>query len=162
VDGFAKDLVIRETLLYALDQPNGLNVFEVSSAGALAVVGTTTLPVPIPLRSQLEVSSAPKPRIAAVAGLGPIQIFDVSDMRKPMHVTTYRPGVPAQRIAMQGTQLYVAAGPAGLQVLDLVNPSMPVVVGVHQTGAAARDVAVSGSLVFLVSGPDSIVILRRS
>lgn len=161
VDGFAKDVVARGTLLYTLDQPNGLNVFDVSSR-AEAPLGTATLPIPIALRSQMDVNEGAAPRLAAIAGGGPmVQLFDVTDARAPKHVTNYRTPGNAVRVALRGAMLYVADGIAGLSVVSLANPSTPAVASTHKTPMPARDVAVAGDLVFVVSGSDSVLILRE-
>jgi hypothetical protein len=161
VDGFAKDVVTRGNLLYALDQPSGLTIFDTTS-GPMAQVGALTLGMPIPLRAQLVVSDATAgTRLAVVVGGGPLQIYDVTDPRKPHAVTTYRTPGNAQRVQMKGTDLYVADGPSGLQVVNLAMPSIPAITASFTTPMPARDVAASGRLVFVASG-DSVLILRRA
>jgi hypothetical protein len=162
VDGFAKDVVIRGNVLYAIDQPNGFTLFDVSTSSGMQL-GSLTLGTPIPLRAQLSVSDvAAGPRLAVVVGSEPLQIYDVTDPRAPKAVTSYRTPGYAQRVQLQGNDLYVADGPAGLQVVSLAAPSTPAIAGSFKTPMPARDVAVSGSLVFVVSGPDTVLILRRN
>lgn len=160
VDGFAKDVVTRGNLLFSLDQPNGLNVFDVSDRGGSDPIGMLTLVNPIPLRSQLDVSTTTMPRLAVVAGGGPPQIYDVSDARAPKPLGTVRTPGNAQRVSLQGTSLYVADGPAGLLVVDLSSPATPRVAGGLKLSGPARDVAVAGDLVFVVVGADQVAILR--
>jgi hypothetical protein len=161
VDGFAKDVITRGTWLYALDQPNGLTVFDLSSRPLADPAGTLTLVNAIPLRAQLDVSDSASPRLAVVAGGGPIQIYDVSDPKALKAITTYQtPGNP-QRMSLQGTRLYVAGGPAGLSVVDLAVPGTPAVVGSHRTAMPARDVAVAGSQVFVVAGAEVVILSER-
>ena len=161
VDGFAKDVFVRGTSLYTLDQPNGLNVFDLASPTLTDSVGRLTLKVPIQLRSQMEVSDSPSPRLAIVAGGGPLQIHDVSDARAPRHVTIVKTPGNAQRIAIQGNRVYVADGPAGLTVLDVTNPAAPAVAGGFKMAGPARDVAVAGSSVFVVAGAGVVILSEQ-
>jgi hypothetical protein len=132
VDGFAKDVVTRGQLVYALDQPDGFTILDLSRPGALTPTGSLTLVSPIPLRAQLDVSESSSRRLAVVVGGGPVQIYDVSDARKPVHAATYRMPGAAQRVALQGSRLFVANGPAGLQVVDLDMPAA------QKSGACSR------------------------
>jgi hypothetical protein len=162
VDGFAKDVVVRGNVLYAIDQPTGLNLFDLSKPAVLDPAGTLSLRSAIPLRAQLDVSDASAPaRLAVVVGGGPIQIYDVTNATAPKAVTMYRTPGAAQRVSLQGTDLYVADGPAGLQMVDLSSPLAPVIKASFKTGSPARDVAVAGPLVFVVSGGEEVLILRR-
>lgn len=165
VDGFAKDVVTRGTLAYALDQPSGFYVFDLARSGSFEPAATLTLANPIPLRAQLAVSEAsPKAgaRVAVVAGSGPLQVYEVSNPLKPTHSITYRTPGAALRVSLQGTRAFVADGPAGLQVVDLSTPSKPRIVGSYKTETPARDVAVADSLVFVVVASGDVLILRRS
>jgi hypothetical protein len=165
VDGFAKDVVTVGTLAFALDQPTGLSVFDLTKPGTFEPAAMLTLVNPIALRAQLAVSqesSAAGPRVAVVAGGGPLQVYDVSNRQAMAHAATYRtPGNP-QRVALQGARAYVADGPAGIQVVDLSAPATPAIVGSYKTAAPARDVAVFDSLVFVVLGNGELLILRQS
>jgi len=164
VDGFAKDVVTAGTLAFALDQPTGLSVFDLTTSGVFEPAATLTLVNAIALRAQLAVSqesSATGPRVAVVAGGGPLQVYDVSNRRAMVHASTYRtPGNP-QRVTLQGTRAYVADGPAGLQVVDLSAPATPAIVGSYKTAAPARDVAIFDSLVFVVLANEEVLILRQ-
>jgi hypothetical protein len=165
VDGFAKDVVTVGSLAFALDQPAGLSVFDLTKSGTFEPAAMVTLVNPIALRAQLAVSqeSSPTgPRVAVVAGGGPLQVYDVSNRQAMVHAATYRtPGNP-QRVSLQDRRAYVADGPAGLQVVDLSTPAAPAIVGSYKTAAPARDVAIFDSLVFVVLGNGEVLILRQT
>jgi hypothetical protein len=102
-----------------------------------------------------DTSAAQGPKVAVLVGAGSLQVYDVSNpAAAPVKAATYRtPGGRPLRVALQGTQAYVADGLEGLQVVDLSTPSMPRLVGTYKTPGPARDVAVADSLVFVVAGP---------
>jgi hypothetical protein len=108
-----------------------------------------------------DVSDGATAVIAAISGGGPVQLFDLTDARKPARVATYKPPGPAQRVALHDGQFYIAAGPAGLQVVNLATPSAPTAIGAHKTAGFTRDVAVSGRSIFVIVGAEEIVVLRR-
>jgi hypothetical protein len=146
VDGFAKDVVIRDSFAYALDQPTGLSVFDLTKPGVFEPVALAPLANPIGLFAQLAVSPGGEKaeRVGIVTGGGPLQIFTLRPGLDPVLATTYRTPGTAQRVAIHGTRAYVADGRAGLQVLDLSAPSQPVVVGNYETPMPARDIAGHG------------------
>jgi hypothetical protein len=160
VDGFAKDVVAIGELAFAVDQPSGF-----TSSTWLRPASSHRrwhTRQPIPLRAQLDVSESPKSVMGVVVGGGPLQIFDLSDVKRPTQVATYRPPGNAQRVALQGERAYVADGPVGLQVLNLSSPASPTSIGSFKTAAPARDVAVTASLVFVAAGSAEVVILRQA
>jgi hypothetical protein len=164
VEGFAKDVVTRGAVAYALDQPSGLYVLDLAKPGSFEPLVSLMLPNAIGLRAQLAVSEespARGARAAVVAGGGPLQVFDLSNPARPVPATTYRtPGAP-QRVSIQGTRAYVADGAAGLQVVDLSTPASPQILGSFKTDTPARDVAVAGPLVFVVVAGGDVTILRQ-
>ena len=155
LDGYARDVVASGSLAYAVDAPAGLYVFDLSKPGPLDAVSSqqsATAPGSIVVS---DVPAAQGPKVAVLVGGGSLQVYDLTNpAAAPVKAATYRtPGGRPQRVALRGTQAYVADGPAGLEVVDLSTPSSPRLVGTYKTPNPARDVAVADSLVFVVAGP---------
>jgi len=156
LDGYARDVVAAGSLAYAVDAPAGLYVFDLSKPGPLDAVSTQqSAAAPGSIVVSDVVSASPGTKVAVLVGAGSLQVYDVSNpAAPPVKAATYRtPGGRPLRVALKGTQAYVADGLEGLQVVELSTPSMPRLVGTYKTPNPARDVAVADSLVFVVAGP---------
>jgi hypothetical protein len=103
--------------------------------------------------------------IACLVGGGALQLYDVTDPAKPVHLTNLKtPGGRPTRITLDGARAYLADGREGVQIVDLSNPSSPALVGTVKTTAPARDVAVGGGLMVVAvgmgEGNEEVVVLR--
>ena len=153
VDGYARDVAASSRFAFAVDAPTGLYVLDPARPGtdeAIGQVQSAAAP------QMIEVMEQGGRVIACLVGGGALQLYDVTDPAKPVHLTSFKTpsGRPA-RIALDGTRGYVADGREGVQIVDLSNPSSPALVGGVKTSLPARDVAVGGGLVVAVVGmPD--------
>ena len=168
VDGFATDVAISGPLMFASDRPMGLYVLDASEPAApeLTVVPQSTA-TGGDWYAQLElVHPEPGPPLVVLVTNDLLQLFDISDPRAPVQLSTYSPPGGARRAAFAGTLAYVASaaapatGEAGMVVVDLSDPSSPRVVGTYKTEAPAFDVAVADSIVLLAT-PIEILILEQ-
>ncbi len=168
VDGFATDVAISGPLMFASDRPMGLYVLDASEPAApeLTVVPQSTV-TGGDWYAQLElVHPEPGPPLVVLVTNGLLQLFDISDPRAPVQLSTYSPPGGARRAAFAGTLAYIASaaapatGEAGMVVVDLSDPSSPRVVGTYKTETPAFDVAVADSLVLLAT-PIEILILEQ-
>jgi len=162
VDGYARDVAASSRFAFAVDAPTGLYALDPARSGtdeALGQVQSAAAP------QMIEVIEQGGRVIACLVGGGALQLYDVTDPAKPVHLTSFKTpsGRPA-RIAVDGTRGYVADGREGVQIVDLSNPSSPVLVGSIKTSLPARDVAVGGGLVVAAvgmgEGNEEVVVLR--
>ena len=83
---------------------------------------------------------------------GDLLILDITDPSAPMALGRLdMPNHAANRIAVSGTTVYVAAYEQGLRIVDASNPSAPVQRGSYVPSGDASDIAISGSLAFLAT-----------
>jgi hypothetical protein len=162
VDGYARDVAASSRFAFAIDAPTGLYALDPSRPGppeAIGEVQSAATPQAIEIMEQGGRS------IACVVGGGALQLYDVTDPTKPVHLTSFKTpsGRPA-RVAIDGARAYIADGREGVQIIDLTNPSSPAIIGAFRTTAPARDVAVGGGLVLVATGMgegnEEIVVLR--
>jgi hypothetical protein len=156
LDGFASDVVIADSLAYAVDRPNGFYVVDLKKPNVEDPLST--------LRSSLSVNGGLQVEIMpglAIRALGALLLYDVSNPAKPVELMPFRVPGNLQRVSLRGTLAYAASGPEGLQVVDLSMPSMPRIVGSYKIANPAVDVAVADSLVFMAVRGADVVILRK-
>lgn len=165
VDGYARDVAASGRLGFAVDSPTGLYVLDPSKSGEPEAIGqlqSASAPQSIEI---MEIAGGTPRVVACVTGGGSLQLYDVTDPARPVHLTTFpTPGGRPARVALKGTLAYVADGREGLLVVDLSIPSKPTIVGSYRTTAPARDVAVGDSLVLVAigagEGNEEVVVLR--
>ena len=88
-------------------------------------------------------------RLYIAAGEVGVEIWDVSDLSKPMKVGyCYTPGT-ALDVYVSGSYAYVADGDYGLRIINISNPTNPTSVGYYDTPGYAWDVYVSGSYAYV-------------
>jgi hypothetical protein len=162
VDGYARDVAASSRYAFAVDAPTGLYALDPARSGtdeALGQVQSAAAP------QMIEVMEQGGRVIACLVGGGALQLYDVTDPAKPVHLTSFKTpsGRPA-RIALDGARGYVADGREGVQIVDLSNPSSPALVSSIKTSLPARDVAVGGGLVVAAvgmgEGNEEVVVLR--
>jgi hypothetical protein len=162
VDGYARDVAASSKFAFAVDAPTGLYALDPARPGtdeAIGQVQSAAAP------QMIEVMEQGGRVIACLVGGGALQLYDVTDPAKPVHLTSFKTpsGRPA-RIALDGARGYVADGREGVQIVDLSNPSSPALVGSIKTSLPARDVAVGGGLVVAAvgmgEGNEEVVVLR--
>jgi hypothetical protein len=162
VDGYARDVAASSRFAFAVDAPTGLYALDPARPGppdAIGQIQSAAAP------SMIEVMEQGGRVIACLVGGGALQLYDVTDPAKPVHLTSFKTpsGRPA-RIAIDGTRGYIADGREGVQIVDLSNPSSPTLVGGLKTTAPARDVAVGSGLVVVATGMgegnEEVVVLR--
>jgi hypothetical protein len=162
VDGYARDVAASSRFAVAIDAPTGLYALDPSRPGPPEAIGQLQS---VATPQAIEVMERGGRTTACVVGGGAVQLYDVTDPAKPVHLTSFKTssGRPA-RIALDGVRAYVADGREGVQILDLTNPSSPGIVGAFRTTAAARDVALGGGLVLVAiglgEGNEEVVVLR--
>ncbi len=162
VDGYARDVAASSRYAYAVDAPTGLYALDPTRSGSPEAVGqvqSATAP------QSIEVIELGGRVIACLVGGGALQLYDVTDPLKPVHLTNYKtPGGRPARVTFEGTRAYVADGREGVQIVNLANPSSPVIIGTIKTTAPARDVAVGSGLVVVAvgmgEGNEEVVVLR--
>ena len=162
VDGYARDVAASSRFAFAVDAPTGLYALDPARSGtdeAIGQVQSAAAP------QMIEVMEQGGRVIACLVGGGALQLYDVTDPAKPVHLTSFKTpsGRPA-RIALDGARGYVADGREGVQIVDLSNPSSPALVGSIKTSLPVRDVAVGGGLVVAAvgmgEGNEEVVVLR--
>ena len=162
VDGYARDVAASSRFAFAVDTPTGLYALDPARSGTDEAVGQVQSAA---APQMIEVMEQGGRVIACLVGGGALQLYDVTDPAKPVHLSSFKTpsGRPA-RIAVDGTRGYVADGREGVQIVDLSNPSSPVLVGGVKTSLPARDVAVGGGLVVAAvgmgEGKEEVVVLR--
>jgi hypothetical protein len=162
VDGYARDVAASSRFAFAVDAPTGLYALDPARSGTDEAVGQVQSAA---APQMIEIMEQGGRVIACLVGGGALQLYDVTDPAKPVHLTSFKTpsGRPA-RIALDGARGYVADGREGVQIVDLSNPSSPALVGGVKTSLPARDVAVGGGLVVAVvgmgEGKEEVVVLR--
>lgn len=162
VDGYARDVAASSRFAFAIDAPTGLYALDPSRPGPPEAIGQLQSAA---TPQAIEVMERGGRTTACVVGGGALQLYDVTDPAKPVHLTSFKTpsGRPA-RIALDGVRAYVADGREGVQILDLTNPSSPAILGAFRTTAAARDVALGGGLVLVAiglgEGNEEVIVLR--
>jgi uncharacterized secreted protein with C-terminal beta-propeller domain len=162
VDGYARDVAASSRFAFAIDAPTGLYALDPARPGVDEAVGQVQSAA---APQMIEVMEQGGRVIACLVGGGALQLYDVTDPAKPVHLSSFKTpsGRPA-RIALDGARGYVADGREGVQIVDLSNPSSPVLVGSIKTSLPARDVAVGGGLVVAAvgmgEGNEEVVVLR--
>ena len=162
VDGYARDVAASSRFAFAVDAPTGLYALDPARPGppdAIGQIQSAAAP------SMIEVMEHGGRVIACLVGGGALQLYDVTDPAKPVHLTSFKtPGGRPARIALDGARGYLTDGREGVQIVDLSNPSSPALVGNIKTAAPARDVAVGGGLVVVAvgmgEGNEEVVVLR--
>jgi uncharacterized secreted protein with C-terminal beta-propeller domain len=162
VDGYARDVAASSRFAFAVDAPTGLYALDPARPGppdAIGQIQSAAAP------SMIEVMEQGGRVIACLVGGGALQLYDVTDPAKPVHLTSWKtPGGRPGRIALDGARGYLTDGREGVQIVDLSNPSSPALVGNIKTAAPARDVAVGGGLVVVAvgmgEGNEEVVVLR--
>ena len=162
VDGYARDVAASSRFAFAVDAPTGLYALDPARSEtdeAIGQVQSAAAP------QMIEVMEQGGRVIACLVGGGALQIYDVTNPAKPVHLTSFKTpsGRPA-RIAIDGARGYIADGREGIQIVDLSNPSSPALVGSIKTTLPARDVAIGGGLVVAAvgigEGNEEVVVLR--
>jgi hypothetical protein len=162
VDGYARDVATSSKFAFAVDAPTGLYALDPARPGppdAIGQIQSAAAP------SMIEVMEQGGKVVACLVGGGALQLYDVTDPTKPVHLTNFKtPGGRPTRIALDGVRAYLADGREGVQIVDLSNPSSPALVGSIKTTAPARDVAIGGGLVVVAvgmgEGNEEVVVLR--
>jgi hypothetical protein len=175
LDGYARAVASAGTIAAAVDAPTGLYLFDLSNLSPPGEVEpvSSVQSAERPSTVELFQPTGSDTRLAALAGGGSLQLYDVTDINAPRKLAVLpTPGKRASAVAVQGTTAYVADGPEGVQIIDISKPSAPVLIGTHKTPFPARDVAVVGSLVLVaVAAPSAgdtppadghVMVLRRS
>ena len=162
VDGYARDVAASSRFAFAVDAPTGLYALDPARSAtdeAIGQVQSATAP------QMIEVMEQGGRVIACLVGGGALQIYDVTNPAKPVHLTSFKtPSGRPVRIAIDGARGYIADGREGVQIVDLSNPSSPALVGSIKTTLPARDVAIGGGLVVAAvgmgEGNEEVVVLR--
>jgi hypothetical protein len=149
LDGYARDVVTKGSIAYAVDSPTGLYAFDLSSANPLEPVNTQQSASGARSVEAGEGDGA----IVCVAGGGMLHVYDVSVPSTPVKAGSLKIPAAAQRVALLGSLAYVAAGGEGLLVVDVTTPAEPKVVGKIETPSPARDVAAGDGVVLVAVAP---------
>ena len=174
-EGYARDVAVAGSLAYVVDQPSGFSVLDVSTGGA-PIELSTQQSAQSPLIVSVSETSTGRRLASLAGGRGAqgytVQVYDVSDPKSPVRVSTVKTAGRGPRVAMHGSLAYVADAVDGLQIVDLSDPAHPSRVALVATPGPARDVAVSDSLVLVAvgevregadarDGGGGVIILRR-
>ena len=89
--------------------------------------------------------------------LGGLHIVDLSNPANPHRVGTFDTFFDPQRIALDGSYVYVAAGVEGLKILDVRDPTVPILAGEADTPGIAMDVKLDGHLAY-VADTDALLV----
>jgi hypothetical protein len=173
-DGYAQGIAILGGVVYIMDDPTGLYMFDLSTPRAPVSVGL------------LDVNAAQPDNAGAVAGLsshavavagpaadrsipiaavldktgGSLAFFSVSNPASPVRLGQLRVPLGAQNVVTRASVAYIAGGMEGLQIVDFSNPSKPVHAGAYKAMHPVVDVSVSEPFVFVASGPGGVTVLR--
>jgi hypothetical protein len=162
VDGYARDVAASSRFAYAVDAPTGLYALDPSQRGESDAIGQVQSAAAPQMIDVLEQNGRV---IACLVGGGALQLYDVSEPAKPVHLANHKtPSGRPSRVALDGARAYIADGRDGVQVVDLSNPAAPVALGSFKTPAPARDVAVGGGLIVVAVGmgenTEEVVVFR--
>jgi hypothetical protein len=171
LDGYARDAAIAGSVAYAVDNPSGFYVLDVSNVKPAEVLEPSTTSQEAIAPQRIELSDGAGVAFAVLVGgepydpnrsfrvlagarprAGTLQIWDRSNATAPKLAALFRtPGSPRE-VALKGALAYVADSEEGLQVVDLSTLSNPTIVASYKTAAPAWDVAVADSVVLVVVG----------
>jgi hypothetical protein len=83
---------------------------------------------------------------------GGLRLFSLVDPLEPIEVGGYDTPGSAERIARNGSLIYIADGAAGLRVVSLSNPRSPAPLGSTQIQGEARDLVLNWPYAYLATG----------
>jgi hypothetical protein len=153
-EGYARDVAVAGSLAFVVDQPSGFSVLDVSTRGATIELSTQQS-AQSPLIVSVSETSTGRRLASLAGGRGAqgytVQVYDVSDPKSPVRVSTVKTAGRGSRVAMHGSSAYVADAD-GLQIVDLSDPAHPSRIASVATAGPARDVAVTDSLVLVAVG----------
>jgi hypothetical protein len=169
-------MAVLRGIVYVMDDPTGLYMFDLAnprapvSVGLLDVNAASPEPAGAPARLSshaVAVDDAAADRSAPIASVldktgGSLVFFDVSNPRAPIRLGHLRVPVGAENVVTRASVAYVAGGAEGLQIVDFSNPSKPLLSGAHKFMHPVVDVKVSESIVFVASGLSGVALLRAS
>ena len=93
---------------------------------------------------------------------GSLEIYDVSDPRDPVLVSSLSFTDNVRGVDVYGDVLYLAGFRENLNIVDVSDPLNPVVIGNIDTGRRATDVEVVGDLLYVVDRFEGLTILDIS
>ena len=156
MDTTARNVFVKDTLAYVIDQDKGLRIIDVSDPQNLIEIGqwdTEGFAKDIYVQDTL----------AYVAdGSDGLRIIDVSNPQNPTEIGHCDTGDDANNIYMQDTLVYIADGEDGLRIVDISNPQVPVEVGFYNTNWDANDVYVQDTLAYVADYGDGLRIIDVS
>ena len=149
LDGYSRDVAVLGPLAYAVDDPSGFYVLDLADTDSwepMSAMQSADGP------RIVQVSETAARPLAVLLGHGTLQVYDLAAPAEPAYRSTYATPGGALRVALSGTQAYVADGVHGLLVVDLEDPAAPRVAGSFRPDEPVRDVAVSGDLALAATG----------
>ena len=160
--------------LYAGVGPR-LVVLDVSQPEQPRAVGQTE-PLPGVVRAVAVQGDEQRTFAFVAAGLGGLQVIDVTDPAQPVVVASHESGGYAEDLVVaakdaDGTRLYLASTPrwdgsnwvgASLQIVDVSDPLQPRLVSSYDTPGYEHGVAVAEPLVFVADGDGGLQVLDVS
>ncbi|MCK4413303.1 MAG: hypothetical protein KAY32_07155 [Candidatus Eisenbacteria sp.] len=149
--GYATDLVFSDIdpwggwspLLYVLDGPRGLEIWDVHDPAHPARIGRCEMPG---FGHALAIVDRYAYVAADTAGL---VVIDLADLDEPSVVTTRETQDRAYGLAAEAGFVYVADYWGGMRIFDIGNPRDPVEIGAFPNALHAHDVAVRGGTAYI-------------
>ncbi len=151
----AEEIVIKDDYIYAVNQEEGLKIYDISNA------------VTPTLSWETAASSLWSTDLAAVNGNyayvfdsdDNMYIYDISDPTHPVEKRIHHIGAYTRDIKFSGNYAYLALGFSGLIVMDISNPTNPVVVG-NCPVSNAWGVYVNGNYAYIAGDMSGLLISR--
>lgn len=138
----AKDLVVRDGIVYVAAGMNGIHTFDVADGGAITHTGA------LPYGGNVEAVDVVDSLVYFVTGGTVFGIYRLGDEAS---VTTEIPWASGTAVAVGGEYAYVASDNRQMHVVYVANPDAPVAVLTGALEGSGVDVFVDGGYVYFVT-----------
>jgi uncharacterized protein (TIGR03437 family) len=151
----AVGVALMGTVAFVSVSEHGLVAVDVSNPASPAIIGSLQWPNAFAQGIVVEQGTA------FIADTGSLTVVDISNPRAPVWLASYPTSGFEERLALSGTQVFVANGAAGLSVIDVSNPTAPALDWSYKTPDYANSVFVSADLICVADSSGGLVLLGK-
>jgi 6-phosphogluconolactonase (cycloisomerase 2 family) len=155
--GFANGAAVDGEVAYVADLTEGLHAVSVARLlyppGGVGEYG---------LNDAVDVAVDGNYAYLADAGVGTLEVLDISDPSNPTSVGSYITGGIPIGVCISGDHAFVADDFTGLKVIDISDPADPALVGSYDTPGWAMGVDVSGDFAYVAARDSGLYVVDIS
>jgi hypothetical protein len=154
-ENMIEDVAVLDTIAYVADRAECLRMFNVINPEDPHYVRSYD-------RNFVNKGLVVQDSIAYISGSGGLMIVDLSTPEDPREMSILETPGSAEKLVIDGQNVYIADGTGGLYIVDVSNPYTPEELCQFDAPDSALDIAISGDFAFIADGERGLIAIDIS